>query len=31
VATITADGWQRLDDADLAARYEAIVAEVRNR
>ena len=31
VATITADGWQRLDDTDLAARYEAIVAEVRNR
>jgi proteasome beta subunit len=31
VATITADGWQRLADADLAARYEAIVAEVRNR
>jgi proteasome beta subunit len=31
VATITAAGWQRLDDADLAARYEAIVAEVRNR
>lgn len=31
VATITADGWQRLDDADLAARYEAIAAEVRVR
>jgi proteasome beta subunit len=31
VATITADGWQRVDDADLAARYEAIVAEVRSR
>ena len=31
VATITSEGWQRLDDGDLAARYEAIVAEVRNR
>ena len=31
VATITADGWQRLDDVDLAARYEAIAAEVRVR
>ena len=31
VATITADGWQRLADDDLAARYETIVAEVRNR
>lgn len=31
VATITAEGWQRLDDSDLAARYEAIVAEVKAR
>ena len=31
VAAIDADGWRRLDDADLAARYEAIVAEVRTR
>lgn len=31
VATITADGWQRLDDAELATRYEAIAAEVRSR
>ena len=31
VATITADGWQRLDDVDLAARYESIAAEVRAR
>ncbi len=31
VATIDADGWTRLDDDDLAARYEAIVAEVRAR
>ena len=31
VATITEDGWQRLDDADLTARYETIVQEVRLR
>ncbi|MGB7877635.1 MAG: proteasome subunit beta [Ilumatobacteraceae bacterium] len=31
VATIDATGWTRLDDDDLAARYEAIVAEVRSR
>jgi proteasome beta subunit len=34
VATVTADGWQRLDDVDLAARYQAIadrVREVRSR
>ena len=31
VATITVDGWQRLADDELAARYEGIVAEVRNR
>jgi proteasome beta subunit len=29
VATITADGWTRIDDADLAARYERIAAAVR--
>src|SRR5918993_3536816 len=28
VATITADGWDRIDDADLAARYERIAATV---
>jgi proteasome beta subunit len=31
VATITEDGWQRLDEADLASRYEMIVQEVRPR
>jgi len=31
VATITADGWNRLDDSELATRYEAIVSEVRSR
>jgi proteasome beta subunit len=31
VATITADGWVRLDDTELASRYETIVAEVRAR
>ncbi len=31
VATIDAEGWKRLADDDLAARYEAIVAEVRSR
>lgn len=31
VATIDVDGWNRLDDDDLAARYEAIVEEVRSR
>jgi proteasome beta subunit len=31
VATIDAGGWTRLDDDDLAARYETIVAEVRSR
>ena len=29
IATITADGWNRVDDADLAARYERIAASVR--
>jgi proteasome beta subunit len=31
VATVTADGWQRLGDEELATRYEAIAAEVRVR
>jgi len=31
VATIDSDGWNRLDDEDLATRYEAIVNEVRSR
>jgi proteasome beta subunit len=31
VATIEADGWTRLDDDDLAGRFEAIVDEVRAR
>jgi proteasome beta subunit len=31
IATIDSSGWNRLDDADLAARYEAIVDEVRAR
>ena len=31
VATIDAGGWTRLDDDDLASRYDAIVAEVRSR
>jgi proteasome beta subunit len=31
VATIDAGGWNRLADDDLAARYEAIVEEVRSR
>lgn len=31
VASITADGWQRVDDTALAATFETIVAEVRNR
>jgi proteasome beta subunit len=29
IATITAEGWQRIDDADLAARYERIAASLR--
>lgn len=29
VATITAEGWRRLDDADLAARYQAIAEQFR--
>lgn len=31
VAVITAQGWQRLDDADLSAIYDSIVAEVKAR
>ena len=31
VATIEADGWERLDDDDLAARYASIVEEVSQR
>jgi len=31
VATIDAEGWDRLSDDDLAARYQAIVEEVRSR
>jgi proteasome beta subunit len=31
VATITADGWTPIDDADLAPRFEAIATEVRAR
>jgi proteasome beta subunit len=31
VATVTADGWVRLGDDELAARYEQIAAEVRAR
>jgi len=31
VATITNTGWRRLDDTDLAQRYEAIVEEVQQR
>lgn len=29
VATITEEGWKRLDDEDLAQRYQAIAAEVK--
>jgi proteasome beta subunit len=31
VATITAEGWRRVDDDELRTRYEAIAAEVRAR
>jgi proteasome beta subunit len=31
VATVTADGWQPVDDDDLAPRFEAIAAEMRTR
>ena len=30
-ATIDVDGWQRLDDEDLAQRFGAIIDEVRSR
>ncbi len=28
VATVTADGWERVDDAELATRFESIASEV---
>jgi len=31
IATVTADGWQRLGDDELATRYEGIASEVRAR
>ncbi len=31
VATITSEGWQRVDDDDLAQRYVALAAEMRSR
>jgi proteasome beta subunit len=31
VASITADGWQRVDDAALATTFDSILAEVRSR
>ena len=31
VATVTAEGWQPVDDDELAARFEAIAAEMRAR
>jgi proteasome beta subunit len=31
VATVTAEGWQRVDDDELAARFETIAAELRTR
>jgi proteasome beta subunit len=31
VATVTADGWVPIDDAELASRFEAIAAEMRGR
>ncbi len=31
VATVTADGWTAVDDTELAARFEAIAADVRAR
>ena len=31
VATITADGWSRLDDVELSGVFESIVSEVRSR
>jgi proteasome beta subunit len=31
VATVTAEGWQQVDDDELAARFEALAAEMRAR
>jgi proteasome beta subunit len=31
VATVTADGWRAVDEAELATRFEAIAAELRTR
>jgi proteasome beta subunit len=31
VATITSDGWSRLDDAELSNVFESIISEVRTR
>jgi proteasome beta subunit len=31
VATVTESGWSRLDDSDLASRYDAIIEGVRSR
>ena len=31
VATVTAEGWQQVDDEELARRFEAIAAEMRTR
>ena len=31
VATVTAAGWERVGDDELATRYEAIASEVRAR
>jgi len=31
VATVTAEGWHRVDDDELAARFETIAAELRTR
>jgi proteasome beta subunit len=31
VATVTAEGWQQVDDDELAAKFEAIAAELRTR
>jgi hypothetical protein len=31
VATVTAEGWQQVSDDELAARFEALAAEMRTR
>jgi hypothetical protein len=31
VATVTAEGWQQVNDDELAAKFEAIAAELRTR